>query len=790
MIFTFYSYKGGVGRSMAMANVAHWLYLRGRDVIMVDWDLEAPGLENFFYRSDEQLERARAHLGVIDLLSSYRRQAPYTATNPVFNDLPPLSGFLLNVIPEAPYAPEAVRTPGQLRLLTAGWRSGERFVEYAETVQGFDWAEFYTRHRGEEYFDWFRNQLLSLGDVVFIDSRTGVSEMSGVCTRQLADVVVVVCAPNAQNLRGTIDMVESFVSPEVEKARGRRLEVLIFPSRVDDQDSKGHEQFRVEFLDVVQPYTPQLLREWNRSPWDLEIPYKAQYSYRESLVTGVEGANEKLELAYRELTAHLALLSEEGGPVWQACEPELKVLAARAGRELTDRAWLRATAAIAHLSDTEREQVRTVLLRLVRLSPQASILDARRRASVDDFHLPARPVLSRLESIGVVARLPERAEHPEQFELAHEALVKNWASLQEWIGQDRDFLLWRQEIGDRAARWRDSPNDSAQLLRGSVLDEVRRWEDRFSDLNALERSFVDASAAHAVLEKAEGELERYHVTASRDYELMQARVFRAQAVAATLFLAMIAAMMLLARASATDVELTTRAREVARVRAVLQGLEIKAARAEEFDKRVAVINDPRARPSRRGLPLTRTLRGQVHRLQREDSDYEARRSRNHQLIAGSALALTLAGSVVLLAVLGVRFQLQGFARLVTSKLLDAYGEADQSPQSSAIQSQEFNSRASQWRSRLETLTDPLGSPATSPPLAIALMSVACVIAVQVIGIYWASDLWGRSLAMKASLVMVLVGGAVNLGLAAIYAFVRYSSGPTSAFRSASNPFLG
>ena len=42
MIYTFYSYKGGAGRSMALANVARWFYLQGLRVVMIDWDLEAP----------------------------------------------------------------------------------------------------------------------------------------------------------------------------------------------------------------------------------------------------------------------------------------------------------------------------------------------------------------------------------------------------------------------------------------------------------------------------------------------------------------------------------------------------------------------------------------------------------------------------------------------------------------------------------------------------------------------------------------------------------------------------
>ena len=48
-IITFYSYKGGVGRSMALANIAWILASNGKRVLMVDWDLEAPGLHRYFF---------------------------------------------------------------------------------------------------------------------------------------------------------------------------------------------------------------------------------------------------------------------------------------------------------------------------------------------------------------------------------------------------------------------------------------------------------------------------------------------------------------------------------------------------------------------------------------------------------------------------------------------------------------------------------------------------------------------------------------------------------------------
>jgi hypothetical protein len=82
-IYTFYSYKGGVGRSMAMASIAEYFYLQGLRVVMIDWDLEAPGLETFFYRTPlstdgapppptTMAERVRSRLGLIDLLTHYR----------------------------------------------------------------------------------------------------------------------------------------------------------------------------------------------------------------------------------------------------------------------------------------------------------------------------------------------------------------------------------------------------------------------------------------------------------------------------------------------------------------------------------------------------------------------------------------------------------------------------------------------------------------------------------------------------------------------------------------------
>jgi cellulose biosynthesis protein BcsQ len=72
MIFTFYSYKGGVGRSMAMAGVAHLFARRGLKVLAIDFDLEAPGLERYFFEG-EGARSVREQPGLMDLIRAYRR---------------------------------------------------------------------------------------------------------------------------------------------------------------------------------------------------------------------------------------------------------------------------------------------------------------------------------------------------------------------------------------------------------------------------------------------------------------------------------------------------------------------------------------------------------------------------------------------------------------------------------------------------------------------------------------------------------------------------------------------
>src|SRR5688572_14840753 len=73
-IVTVYSYKGGTGRSIMLANVAWILACNGKRVLAVDWDLEAPGLHRYFYPFlvDKELTTSD---GLIDVVVEYGVEA-------------------------------------------------------------------------------------------------------------------------------------------------------------------------------------------------------------------------------------------------------------------------------------------------------------------------------------------------------------------------------------------------------------------------------------------------------------------------------------------------------------------------------------------------------------------------------------------------------------------------------------------------------------------------------------------------------------------------------------------
>ncbi|OBQ22292.1 hypothetical protein [Anabaena sp. AL93] len=332
MIFTFYSFKGGVGRTMALANVAELLYQRGLTVLMVDFDLEAPGLERFFDISNQDEEpkvlnsphEVIEKRGVIDLLLSYKQSYSFHLPNQESENtsegskedkisftFEPIDNFIVPLYAENDKG-------GKLYIIPSGCRGEGKFSEYASKVYSFDWNDFYDHYNGKQFFEWFRKEVVDFADAVLIDSRTGVTEMGGVCTYQLADVVVMFVAPNGQNIDGSLKMAQSLSNPDlIEKARDRRdLSLVIVPSRVDNNEKRLLDNFQDEFDEKFRKYIPNRMRMRLESLQKsaflyLKIPYVPFYSFKEKVAVrdADKASASDLSEAYRNLVSTLIRLS-------------------------------------------------------------------------------------------------------------------------------------------------------------------------------------------------------------------------------------------------------------------------------------------------------------------------------------------------------------------------------------------------------------------------------------------------------------------------------------------------
>jgi cellulose biosynthesis protein BcsQ len=134
MVFTFYSYKGGVGRTMALANIASLLYKRGLRVLLIDFDLEAPSLEEYFKVVKNKKEE---QFGFIDMLVDYKKNISQEHTDTDTKTNPSITLPLQGIDKYIFKVPNDIQKDGSLLLLT----SGKKDDNYVKNVHSFDWED-------------------------------------------------------------------------------------------------------------------------------------------------------------------------------------------------------------------------------------------------------------------------------------------------------------------------------------------------------------------------------------------------------------------------------------------------------------------------------------------------------------------------------------------------------------------------------------------------------------------------------------------------------------------------
>lgn len=298
-IITFYSYKGGTGRTMALANIAYLLSKQsdGR-VLMMDWDLEAPGLFTYFEKyctSAEEKEgliefmiKAKATLNDMPL-----RKENHEQLNSFFAEI---ENYLIKL--------NINGDDSNLFLLKAG----NETEDYSNKIQNFDWKKFFKNIPA--FFTAFAHYLSTHFDYVLIDSRTGHTDIGGICTMLMPDKLVLTFTPNNQSLNGVLKLAKKAVKYRHSSFDIRPLKLYPLPSRVDLEE----EDLRIKWEGLYKQNFTNLFEDIYQLPWisleayfdKVQIRHSSKYAYEESIatITGTSSPN-SLQKNYEEFKIQL-----------------------------------------------------------------------------------------------------------------------------------------------------------------------------------------------------------------------------------------------------------------------------------------------------------------------------------------------------------------------------------------------------------------------------------------------------------------------------------------------------
>lgn len=210
-VITFYSYKGGVGRTLACANFGLYLAKMGQKVVLLDMDFEAPGLDSKFQLDVQQLDG-----GLLKQFSAFQQQQP----------LPDLHALDIEL------TDDVTKSGGSLKLIPAG---NHFSPNYYRELSGLQWDCFLKTEEGLSFcLDLVKRiQHQYHADYIVIDSRTGLTEIGGLCTQILPDTVLLFSCTSPESLMGTKKIYEKIINSSIIKNRkNNQIEIKIILTRI------------------------------------------------------------------------------------------------------------------------------------------------------------------------------------------------------------------------------------------------------------------------------------------------------------------------------------------------------------------------------------------------------------------------------------------------------------------------------------------------------------------------------------------------------------------------------
>lgn len=226
-VVTFHSHKGGAGRTMALANLAVMLARRNNasvPTLMVDWDMEAPGLHHYFRASAEGP-------GLLELFEACRDQLLRRSRLVTAHDDEYLAQQVLDAVGWEQYIVRADNSR-PLYLL----RAGRLDDGYAERLAQLDWEALFAGCPA--LFRVFAANLTRRFRHVLVDSRAGRTATASICTTLLPTKLVLVFTPNRQHLEGLEALIQRATAwRRSHEDEQRPLLIYPLPSRIEMDDA-------------------------------------------------------------------------------------------------------------------------------------------------------------------------------------------------------------------------------------------------------------------------------------------------------------------------------------------------------------------------------------------------------------------------------------------------------------------------------------------------------------------------------------------------------------------------
>jgi len=506
-VITFYSYKGGTGRSMALANVAWLLAMNGERVLVVDWDLEAPGIHRYFHPLLEDRELLETE-GLLDFVEKLSTRAAMSA-NPLNEEEIDIIEYvtILKWPANSPVSWEKFGSNAGIDLLVAG-RQGPL---YGKRLNAFSFVDLYEKLGGRRMLRIAREQMRSLYDYVLIDSRTGVSDTSGICTVEMPDTLVVCFTLNDQSIIGASGVANDVLeqrkallkSPPLPLVRGASpileppFRIFPVPTRVEIGGEQGKLQIALDL--ARKRFAPFLVDHIPREAWSkywggVQMAYFPFYAFEEIPAVFGDPPHQQISLLASIKQIARVLSGSESLDLPALADEDEKAEARR--KEILG--WyLRKPDSSAfdpvvlaqwtydQADPANQQLIRKVMLRLVQVGGSAPVTAV---AEIGDLGKTLEPVARSLADAGVLQI------DGSSVSVADRKIVERWERLGLWVKEDEAFLIWRQPFSVAARSWQLSGKDPSGLLRGKFLDQARTWmAKRREDLTEIEREFIQES---------------------------------------------------------------------------------------------------------------------------------------------------------------------------------------------------------------------------------------------------------------------------------------------------------